>query len=282
VKARPVDNLDPAQTLIENAARIVTTRLDELRSFAPAALDPAAATEQHDMRIAAKRLRYVLEATGFCFGRPAVVSRRRAKALQEVLGDLHDCDVMLPLIADHITRLRGDDAAAVRELARDASDLDVGLVARRAPHRTAYRGLEVLAVHVEARRGLLFERFVQLCGEIESAGDWRKLERAIDKRLAKASERRAAAERARRAAAELEEAERVGRDAAERARRAAEALAQARREQGLAERGEAQPEPMPQPPSARDDGGAPTEDIEEGVEDAPEPSSERLRSETTA
>ena len=54
-----------------NTLSIVLVRVEELRSFAPRALDPEAAKIQHNMRIAAKRLRYVLEATGFCFGRPA-------------------------------------------------------------------------------------------------------------------------------------------------------------------------------------------------------------------
>ncbi len=96
MKARAVDGLDPAAPLRPNAARIVRTRLDELRSFTPAALEPAASTAQHDMRIAAKRLRYVLEIAGPCFGSEAKAARDAAKRLQSVLGDIHDCDVMLP------------------------------------------------------------------------------------------------------------------------------------------------------------------------------------------
>jgi len=96
VKARPVDGLDPAAPLRLNAARIVRMRLDELRSFAPTALEPSASTAQHDMRIAAKRLRYVLEITSPCFGPEAKAARDAAKRLQGVLGDIHDCDVMLP------------------------------------------------------------------------------------------------------------------------------------------------------------------------------------------
>ena len=233
MKAKRVKNLDPTETLVENAARIVTTRLDELHSFAPRAFDPANATDQHDMRIAAKRLRYVLETAEFCFGRSAENARRRAKDLQEVLGELHDCDVMLPRIEDQIVTLRNEDAAAVRELAADADDLDPELSAR-APHRTAYRGLEVLAVHVRARRSLLFDRFVALWHEIESSGAWRRLERAIDRSVAEARQRRDARRRAAQAAQELAAAEIAGREAAERARRAAEELAEARREQGTA------------------------------------------------
>ncbi len=96
MKARQVKGLDPAAPLRPNAARIVRTRLDELRSFAPLALEPPAARAQHDMRIAAKRLRYVLEIVSPCFGPEAEAAREAAKRLQGVLGDIHDCDVMLP------------------------------------------------------------------------------------------------------------------------------------------------------------------------------------------
>jgi CHAD domain-containing protein len=96
VKAREVEGLDPAASLRPNAERIVHTRLDELLALAPAALEPSAATAQHDLRIAAKRLRYVLEITAPCFGPEAAAVRDAAKRLQSVLGEIHDCDVMLP------------------------------------------------------------------------------------------------------------------------------------------------------------------------------------------
>lgn len=231
MKARRVKKLDPAGPLAENAARIVRVRLDELRSFAPAALRAEAADEQHDMRIAAKRLRYILEATEFCFGNAGAVARRRARDLQDILGELHDCDVMEPRVARHVAELRSADAAAVREQAGAAPDLDPALAAR-APHRTAYRGLEVLSVYVEARRALLFDRFSEFWREQESAGTWRRLERAAERTLAAAHERREARERAERAARELAEAKRAEREAGERARRAAEQLQSARREAG--------------------------------------------------
>jgi hypothetical protein len=228
LKATKVRKLDPTTPLVENAARIVRVRLDEMRSFVPAALRPECETEQHDLRIAAKRLRYVLEATGFCFGRPADDARRRARDIQDVLGDLHDCDVMLPRVAGHVEHLRNQDAAVVRGRAGDAEDLDPTLVAD-APHRASYRGLELLAIHLKARRYLLFERFVELWGELERNGTWDRLELAIDRKVRELRGRQAAMDRAARAARELEEAERAERDAADRARRAAEDLAEARR-----------------------------------------------------
>jgi hypothetical protein len=229
MKARRVKKLDPAGPLKENAARMVLVRLDELRSFAPDALDADAARKQHDMRIAAKRLRYVLETTEFCFGGPARTARKRARDLQGLLGELHDCDVMLPRIEEHLAELRASDAETVRTRAGDAQDLDPELAAR-APHRTAYRGLQVLAVFVEARRALLFERFTEFWAEQRSAGTWDRLEEAAKEARREAKERRRAEKRARQAEEELEAAAQAKLDAAKRASKAADDLARAERE----------------------------------------------------
>ncbi len=228
MKARRVKKLDPRGSLADNAARIVGVRLEEMRSFAAAALEPERTKDQHDMRIAAKRLRYVLEATEFCFGRTAVTARRRARDLQGLLGELHDCDVMLPRVERHLADLRNVDAAAVRKRAGDSADLEPRLAARAA-HRTSYRGLEILLVYLQARRRLLFDRFCEFWAEHEQAGTWDRLERSMARRVREARERRRAEKLAERARRELEAAEREEREAAERAANAAAELQAARR-----------------------------------------------------
>jgi hypothetical protein len=228
VKARQVKKLDPERPLGENAARIVKVRLDELLSFAPRALEREEIKAQHDMRIAAKRLRYVLEVTGFCFGQPADTARRRARDLQDVLGEMHDCDVMLPRVLDHLEELRASDAEAVRRKAGDAPDLDP-LLAAGAPNRTTYRGLDVLAVYIRARREVLFDRFLAFWGRQEETGTWVRLDRAVDAYLRRARDARRAAKEASRARAELEEREFAREQAAGRAERAERERERARR-----------------------------------------------------
>jgi hypothetical protein len=178
VKARKVKGLDPAGPLAGNAARIVSVRLDELLSMGEAALEARNVDALHDTRIAAKRLRYVLEVTEFCFGAPAAKARRSARDLQDLLGEIHDCDVMLPRVVDHQAELSSKDVEKVLRRAGDAADLDPRL-ASRAPNRTAYRGLDVLAVYLRARRQLLFERFRRLWPELERQGVWLRLEETL-------------------------------------------------------------------------------------------------------
>jgi len=139
VRARAVEGLDPAGALRPNIARIVATRLDELRGFAESALAAEASEAQHDMRIAAKRLRYVLELFASCLGEEAEEARRAAKRLQSVLGDLHDCDLMLSKV----------------------------------------EGIGSVAGSLRERRERLFHEFVELWQAMASKGTWAALERSI-------------------------------------------------------------------------------------------------------
>ena len=86
-------NLDPRSALADNAQRLVGVRLEELCAFVPAVLDPRAVTELHDMRIAAKRLRYVLEALKPITGAPGRRLARQLARLQDVLGRFNDAMV---------------------------------------------------------------------------------------------------------------------------------------------------------------------------------------------
>lgn len=182
MKPRRVKHLDPSAPLADNAQRIVGVRLDELCSFVPAVLDPEAVTELHDMRIAAKRLRYVLEVTAQpCFGPYAKTATKRAKELQDLLGEIHDCDVQLPRVEALVEELRDADADELRRRAGEAPDLDPALAARL-PHAGTWRGLIALEAYLRARRDLLYGRFLILWRDLEREGFRARLDYAVGER----------------------------------------------------------------------------------------------------
>jgi CHAD domain-containing protein len=159
VRARRVKGLDPQRSVARNTRRIVRTRLDEVLSFDPAVRDPSKVKALHDLRIACKRLRYVLEITGHVFGPAGAAAEKEARWLQDVLGEIHDCDVLRPRIERHLETLRESDARALEGLVKGDAD-GVATALRKAPNRTAYRGLGALESAVVARRALLYERFL--------------------------------------------------------------------------------------------------------------------------
>lgn len=182
MKARKVKGIDPEAAAAGEVAKIVAVRLDELCRFMPRARDPAAMHALHDMRIAAKRLRYVLELFAPAFGPYATEAAKQTKKLQDLIGEIHDCDVTRPRIDALREELLAADASAVRALAdEDAKDLDMALVAQ-APHRAAYRGLQTLDVALAARRDLLFERFLARWDRLEEQHFRIRLTEAITSR----------------------------------------------------------------------------------------------------
>jgi CHAD domain-containing protein len=186
MKARRVKGLEPDGLLIDAAEKIVTVRLGELMAFAPKVFDPSEVKALHDLRIAAKRLRYVLEVTGDLFGPYAAKALDRTKDLQDLVGEIHDCDELVPRVLALVKELRREDVSAVVKEAGRAKDLDPALAAA-APNAEAYRGLEVLVVHLRARREQLFARFLAFWTELEREGFRARLEYAISERPAAAA-----------------------------------------------------------------------------------------------
>jgi CHAD domain-containing protein len=181
VKARKVKGLEPAEPLADNAERIVRVRLDEMCGFMPQAADPTEVVALHDMRIAAKRLRYILEITAPVFGDYASTAVRLTKDVQDLLGEIHDCDVQIPEVQAFLDELVAEDARALVDAAGDAQDLDPSAV-RKAPHRNDHAGLVALLVHLRARRWLLYDRFLALWQEYERKGYRARLEYAVSER----------------------------------------------------------------------------------------------------
>lgn len=109
-RAKRIRRIRPNKGLRGNARKVVAIRLEELISWQRALEDPALVTELHDMRIAAKRLRYALEIFEVCFPTKDVL--RDLTDMQEDLGSIHDQDVLIEILR---ARLRALDQAAEHE-----------------------------------------------------------------------------------------------------------------------------------------------------------------------
>ncbi len=70
--------------------------------YAKALEDPDRVTAHHEMRIAAKKLRYTMEVYRDLYGDGLSSPMKMVKDLQEFLGDMHDCDVWTAFLPEFL------------------------------------------------------------------------------------------------------------------------------------------------------------------------------------
>jgi hypothetical protein len=153
--------------VVAQAGEHVAGRLNELVAFEDCLDEPEDQEHHHAMRIAAKRLRYTLEIFV-----PAYEGRldefvASVKAVQTLLGDVHDCDVWV----EHLKAFLAEEEERTAEYYGNAR-----------PFRALSVGLEHLR---EERRSHRRELFVQLAAhwrELEQKGLWDELIKAVRSR----------------------------------------------------------------------------------------------------
>lgn len=110
-KAKTVSGLNPDEPILACSALIVRTRLGEMLNYEPYMDDVEKVFELHQMRIAAKRLRYSMEifqpiySDYTKFGKEFDKATEEIKALQEHLGEIHDADVLVPKLTAHQAKM---------------------------------------------------------------------------------------------------------------------------------------------------------------------------------
>jgi len=182
-KAKVIEGLHPHTETRASLPPMFATRIAELWDLAVHMPYPDRVRELHNMRIAAKRLRYLFEFFAYCFDEKLGEALKKFKHLQDFLGEVHDCDVWV----DYLRRQLRD---AFKELSSRRKTLDrfVGADADLQAEAAALRdqlaggpaqGLLLMLSDVAARRARLYGDLL-LFWEQLSAGDFRgELTRAV-------------------------------------------------------------------------------------------------------
>ncbi len=171
VRAELQGAVEPAASpyALRRARQACGPLVEELLAFEPYVHDPAAVEPLHRMRIAAKRLRYTLEAFVPVFGDGLDAHVGAVKKAQSLLGELHDCDVWFSFLPEF------REAERRRTLEYFGHARSFGGLAP---------GLELLEADRRARRGVVYAKFVQLWDDQRARRVWPGLLELLDARAA--------------------------------------------------------------------------------------------------
>ncbi len=188
-KARPILGLDVQASTYKNARLVAKTRLEELYNWASFVDDPYHVRELHNLRIAAKRLRYTLEIFGEVLPGASKDAVKELTQIQDELGTLHDSDVMIALLrlclGSQDSRASYEHAPANSQNSKASVELDPGLVATlvdpaTAPCAKERYGLEQLVLRLQQQRDEQYIAFRQHWYRLQTTDFRRDLLRLLD------------------------------------------------------------------------------------------------------
>lgn len=173
-RAWRVHVLRPRLGLASAARRIIAVRAAEVFSYGPFVQHPERITELHDLRIAVKRLRYSLELFRNCLPPTTTTIVTKVKTLQELLGEVHDADVLADLIKARLTEVAGahqteliDELTRAQSSARQRHAIDQSLQAAASDRRL---GLFALLGRTLRRRQQAYQQVVRYWEQLTAEG----------------------------------------------------------------------------------------------------------------
>jgi hypothetical protein len=173
-RAQAIKGLNAHAATRASLPLMFSSRITELWGWAEHLQYPERVRELHDMRIAAKRLRYLFEFFEPCFAPDFKEHLKLFKQLQDYLGEIHDCDVWVDYLRDQL-------AGAFKELnqARKALGSYTGAGPELGPAAAELRGrlaqgpvqgLLMMIAGVVDRRDKLYGELLGFWAELERDG----------------------------------------------------------------------------------------------------------------
>ena len=111
--------------------------LKELEALSPSLYEPQKAKPLHEMRIAAKRLRYALELFAACWEDQLGSFSHQVAQIQSSLGEVHDCDLWIEHFGKRLSRLK-KKASSERETPKEERDAMIWLLSHFSRLRTKH------------------------------------------------------------------------------------------------------------------------------------------------
>lgn len=157
----------PSEPVWQLARQAIRSQLEQMLAYEPYVQKPECIDQLHLMRIAAKHLRYTMEAFNTPLYEGALDDAiDAAKQVQRRLGEIHDCDVWVAFLPTFVEQ---------------EGQRTVEYFGREGPVRRLLPGIEHLKQQCQAQRQLLYESFVAFWQQIQEQGAWGRLLALLDR-----------------------------------------------------------------------------------------------------
>jgi CHAD domain-containing protein len=155
----------PGRRVYRRTRKGILKRLNAFEAFAPYVAQPECVKELHAMRIAAKRLRYIMQALAPLYPDELAEPVQAARLCQTKLGDIHDGDVWI----DTLPHLLDEEQA--RTLAYFGSTT---------PFEPLRSGILALLHDRQQQRAQDYQEFVTFWEQLQAQGVWDGLRQTLD------------------------------------------------------------------------------------------------------
>jgi CHAD domain-containing protein len=155
----------PGRRVYRRTRKGILKRLNTFETYAPYVARPECVKELHAMRIAAKRLRYIMQALAPLYPDELAEPIQAARLCQTRLGDIHDCDVWI----DTLPRFLEEEEA--RTLA---------YFGNTAPFELLRPGILALHHNRQHQRAQDYQEFVAFWEQLQAQGVWEHLHQTLD------------------------------------------------------------------------------------------------------
>jgi CHAD domain-containing protein len=154
----------PGRRVYRQTRKGILKRLNAFEAYAPYVAQPECVKELHAMRIAAKRLRYIMQALAPLYPDELAEPIQAAHLCQTRLGDIHDCDMWI----DTLPRFLEEEQA--RTLAYFGSTV---------PFEPLRLGILALHHNRQQQRAQAYQEFVTFWEQLQAQGVWERLRQTL-------------------------------------------------------------------------------------------------------